>query len=226
MTIIHDQVVPRSWQRGGPIPLASGIITTGISLALYLRSRQEKHRVGPSVARMSLGGTLEQQVLATERSIEQYQQLALEQARISFGQSQRAMGVALVLLVAGAVSVSLVPNRPGQFLVGGLAAFGSGFSAFLSKTFLDVFRQSIYQLNHSHSIPITKNLVILANTLATNPGVPPGRDGLVKDVVAAALDAVPALNLDRHSGSRKVPWRERRAQAKEAQPGGESLDAV
>jgi hypothetical protein len=155
---------------------------------LLLRSRRERRVPRASSASAPTSATLlERQYIASERSIDEYQQLALEQAKISFKQSQRAMAAALLLLLLGGASLLVVRNLSGQLMVGGLTLLGSGFSAFLSTTFLNVFRQSIGQLNQSFSVPVTKNLVILANMLAISRQP----DDLLRDVVHSTLSALP-----------------------------------
>ena len=201
--ITHTQAVRIACGLG---VLAGAVITLSGSLALLLRSRQEKMQVFTGRVGLAPGASLEHQAVSTELSIKQFQELALDQARISFSQSQRAMLTALLLLIAGATAVVLVGDIRGQFLLGAFTVLGSGFSAFLSKTFLDVFRQSIAQLNHSHSIPITKNLVILANTLACSPNIPEGREAVVRDVVVALLGAVKSLQVE--TGDQSKPGQE------------------
>jgi hypothetical protein len=183
--------------------LAAIAVTLGVSVALLVRAHAEKNPGVAAQVGLAPGRSLEQQAIQSELSIEQYQRVALDQARVSFAQSQRAMFLALLVLIAGSAAVVFVADRRGQLIVGAFTVLGSGFSAFLSKTFLDVFRESIDQLNRSHSIPITKNLILLANALITNEKIPVGREKAVRNVVTALLRAITALSLELMSLSRE-----------------------
>jgi hypothetical protein len=166
------------------IVLVATLCSTGI---LLIRSREAAREENLPLPRLRPSGSLPEQFTLTEEQIAKYQALALEQARVSFGQSQQAMRVALLLLVSGGVAVIFLDNERAQLVIGGLAALGSTFAAFLGSTFLTVYRQATAQLNHSHSIPLAKNLVLLADLVTARVETKDVRESMVKDIVTATL---------------------------------------
>lgn len=94
----------------------------------------------------------DRRIHAIEDTIEQFQRQAVRESSGSFRDSRTAMAIALLILTIGAASVIVAPDRSGQLVIGGLTALGSGFSAFLGKTFLDARNRALGQLNRAHAI--------------------------------------------------------------------------
>jgi len=127
---------------------------------------------------------------ANELQLRAYQELALTQARSSYRQSQSAMATALGILLLGGMSLIFWVDTHGQIVVGVLTGLGSGFSAFLGKTFLNERNRSVGQLNRSYALPLAKNLLLFSQSLAKEVKSDDTHDDLLKHVVESALTAV------------------------------------
>jgi hypothetical protein len=103
-------------------------------------------------------------------------------------------------------------------VVGVLTGLGSGFSAFLGKTFLNERNRSVGQLNRSYALPLAKNLLLFSQSLAKEVKSPDTHDDLLTHVVGSALNAVEltmpgSLEADRTQRTPRRP-RMRRAPAR------------
>ena len=154
----------------------------------------------PSHPELDLHG----QSRANELQLRAYQELAIAQARSSFRQSQSAMTVALLILLAGGCTVISWADGDGQVVVGALTVLGSGFSAFLGKTFLDARNRSIEQLNQSYILPLSKSFLLFAHQLASGVKAADVHDQLVQSIVSTTLKAVETTQEGIHGGRRTI----------------------
>lgn len=109
------------------------------------------------------------------RQIEQYQQQTQARATWSFIFAILAMSAGLAFVVWGG-SVLLSAKEAVVLTSGGLiAALGGGVSAFITKTFLDVHRVSLRQLNRYFQQPVINDHILMAQRIADQADDPESR---------------------------------------------------
>ncbi|MFJ8143625.1 hypothetical protein ACIQ6R_00925 [Streptomyces sp. NPDC096048] len=99
--------------------------------------------------------------------IKTYHDIVTEQADKSFKSSRTAMNVGLLLLVAAAVGGVYVPIEEIRWFIGALALFSTVFSAYLSRTYLLLYRESISQLNRYFDQPVLNSFYLTAERLTS-----------------------------------------------------------
>jgi ABC-type multidrug transport system fused ATPase/permease subunit len=96
------------------------------------------------------------------QQIEQYQQQTRARATWSFIFAIISMSAGLGFIFWGGI-VMLSGTEPIQLTAGGaISAIGGAISAFIVKTFLDVHRQSITQLNRYFQQPVINDHILMA----------------------------------------------------------------
>ncbi|MFE2700992.1 hypothetical protein [Streptomyces mirabilis] len=76
------------------------------------------------------------------------------------------MRVGLLLLVYAALGGAYVPVEQVRWFIGALAAFSTMRSGFLTKTYLEMYRESIRQLNRYFDQPMLNSYYLTAERLA------------------------------------------------------------
>ena len=104
------------------------------------------------------------------KQIERYQQQTRSRATWSFAFAIIAMTAGFVSIVWGARSM-LGDAATSQMVAGGaVASLGAAASAYITKTFLDVHRLSLAQLNHYFQQPVINEHILMAQRLADHLG--------------------------------------------------------
>jgi hypothetical protein len=169
------------------------VFTIGHVLHLILRERWARRPSrGPALRKGDpavVPDGLELRIDTISNTIEEFQQQAARESSGSFRDSRTAMAVALIILTVGTASVVVAPDRSGQLVVGGLTALGSGFSAFLGKTFLDARNRALWQLNRAHAIYMAQLHSHFAFQMASKTD-PAQRAGLIEEIVRSAVAGV------------------------------------
>jgi hypothetical protein len=171
------------------------VFTAGNVLHLILRARWARpsgRAPTPEHGRLTAHtpqDDFDRRIHAIEDTIEQFQRQAVRESSGSFRDSRTAMAVALVILAIGAASVIVAPDRSGQLVIGGLTALGSGFSAFLGKTFLDARNRALGQLNRAHAIYMAQLHSYFAFQMASATDEAQ-RTGLVEEIVRNTVAGV------------------------------------
>lgn len=98
--------------------------------------------------------------------IKTYHDIVTEQADKSFKSARNAMTAGLVLLVAAAAGGVKVPIEEIRWFIGALSLFSTVFSAYLSRTYLMLYRESISQLNRYFDQPVQNSYYLTAERLA------------------------------------------------------------
>ncbi|WP_263447302.1 hypothetical protein [Streptomyces olivaceus] len=98
--------------------------------------------------------------------IKTYHDIVTEQAEKSFKSARNAMTAGLLLLVAAAAGGVKVPVEEIRWFIGALAMFSTMFSAYLSRTYLMLYRESISQLNRYFDQPVQNSYYLTAERLA------------------------------------------------------------
>lgn len=100
------------------------------------------------------------------KQIEKYQQQTRSRVSVSFFMAILAMSAGLAFLVWGG-STLLHADESIVLAAGGIvASLGGGISAYVAKTFLDVHRVSLEQLNRYFRQPVVNEHILMAQRLA------------------------------------------------------------
>ncbi|MDX3756260.1 hypothetical protein [Streptomyces sp. AK02-04a] len=140
----------------------------------YMKNQNEHFAVRIKAERERHQQALEQLKKTTELAtlmelnqdqIKTYHDIVTEQADKSFKSSRTAMHVGLLLLVAAAIGGVKVPVEQVRWFIGALALFSTTFSAYLSRTYLLLYRESISQLNRYFDQPVLNSYYLTAERL-------------------------------------------------------------
>lgn len=104
-------------------------------------------------------------VKANGRQLSLYDQLARGQARSSYRMSQIAMGMALLVLVSGAVGAIFVHGTVPKITTATLSGIGTALSGYISGTYLRVYERTLAQLNYYFQQPLLTSYVFTAERL-------------------------------------------------------------
>lgn len=100
------------------------------------------------------------------KQIEKYQTQTQARASYSFIAGIVAMAAGLAVISFGAVQLVYASAWQHAAAAGFLTAVGGSVSAYIAKTFLDVHRLSLVQLNHYFSQPVLNSHILTAQRLA------------------------------------------------------------
>ncbi|MFD6035715.1 hypothetical protein ACFWHF_14410 [Streptomyces griseoincarnatus] len=133
------------------------------TFSLRIKAERERHQQ----AMEQLRRTTELATLMelNQDQIKTYHDIVTEQADKSFKSSRTAMHVGLILLVAAAIGGVKVPIEEVRWFIGALALFSTVFSAYLSRTYLLLYRESISQLNRYFDQPVLNSFYLTAERL-------------------------------------------------------------
>jgi hypothetical protein len=100
------------------------------------------------------------------RQVEAYQTIARSQARRSYGSSQVAAGVGLLILVIGSINVLWTSNSGARVPVTVLTGLGAAIAGYVGKTYLDTYRLTIDQMHWYYGQPLVSSYMLAAERLA------------------------------------------------------------
>ena len=104
------------------------------------------------------------------KTINHYQDLAIKNAKDAVRNSQFAMSLGFLILVAGAVLTIFTPNSTAKVVVAVLASLGSLLSGYIGKTFLKAQDQAMHQLNYYSRQPLVTSHMLAAERLTPKLG--------------------------------------------------------
>jgi hypothetical protein len=123
-----------------------------------------------------------------QRRIDEYNQIAWDQARGSYRNSQVAMAIGLALLVSGVVTTILESHTAAQLVVGGLTGLGSAVSAYLGATFIRAYNEAINQMNYYYGQPLVHSYLLEAERMSMSPEIDESaRNKVMVKVIDATL---------------------------------------
>lgn len=123
-----------------------------------------------------------------QRRIDEYNQIAWDQARGSYRNSQIAMAIGLALLVGGVITTTLESHPAAQLVVGGLTGLGSAVSAYLGATFIRAYNEAINQMNYYYGQPLVHSYLLEAERMSMSPGInADARNQVMVKVIDATL---------------------------------------
>jgi hypothetical protein len=131
-------------------------------LSLEQQTAEIKKRLAESYAAVQMGGLFN----LYSKQIEKYQTQTQSRAGWSFFFAITAMISGLMLVVWGGTHI--VFNAGWEHVAAGslISTVGGAVSAYITKTFLDVHKLSLVQLNHYFSQPVLNTHILTAQRLA------------------------------------------------------------
>ncbi len=132
---------------------------------------------------------LQNLIILNRTQIGVYQDIATGDAKRAARNSQVAMSIGFLMLIAGAAITVRVPSAASKIVVGVLAALGSALSGYIGQTFLKAQDQAMRQLNFYFRQPLVTSYMLAAERLTQK--LPPGTQqsslkDLIKNVLLAA----------------------------------------
>ncbi|WP_369780650.1 hypothetical protein [Streptomyces sp. R33] len=101
-----------------------------------------------------------------QTQIDEYHRIATDQADRSFRSSQRAMAIGLLVIIGCCAAGLYFQNAQVKVFVGSIAAVAAGLSAFLNRTYLQMYGQTLSQLNRYFEQPVLTGYYLTAERLA------------------------------------------------------------
>ncbi|MER5809919.1 hypothetical protein ABT143_17320 [Streptomyces sp. NPDC002033] len=101
-----------------------------------------------------------------QTQIDEYHRIATDQADRSFRSSQRAMAIGLLIIIGCCAAGLYFQNAQVKVFVGSIAAVAAGLSAFLNRTYLQMYGQTLSQLNRYFEQPVLTGYYLTAERLA------------------------------------------------------------
>lgn len=101
-----------------------------------------------------------------QSQIDEYHRIATDQADRSFRSSQRAMAIGLIIIISCCAAGLYFQNAQVKIFVGSIAAVAAGLSAFLNRTYLQMYGQTLSQLNRYFEQPVLTGYYLTAERLA------------------------------------------------------------
>jgi hypothetical protein len=119
-----------------------------------------------------------------------YHTIATTQARVAGRNSQVAIALGFVLLVAGALVAIISPDVTTKIVTAGLASLGGIFSGYITKTFFVAQDRAIQQLYSYWQQPLTTSYLLAAERLAAQASSEALRDDHLSQCLAQTLKIV------------------------------------
>jgi hypothetical protein len=161
--------------------LLLAVVVAGILGYLGIRVRQAEAQAAleaqarelaafdSAVDRLREKMTLPSLVELNRLMLDRYHSIATGQASTSYSSSKRAMWFGFSWLVAcSAAGVTIAASTGDRVILASLAAIGGGLSAFLSRTYITVYKHSLDQLNQYFSQPLLNSYYLTAERIIEN----------------------------------------------------------
>ena len=131
------------------------------------------------------------------KQIEKYQQQTRNRATWSFALALIAMFAGLGFVFWG--GSFLLSEAGKEHLAAGasISAIGGGISAFITKTFLDVHKLSLMQLNHYFKQPVINDHILMAQRLADELGDETARKTAYETIINSISRLIDLENTER-----------------------------
>jgi protein-S-isoprenylcysteine O-methyltransferase Ste14 len=118
--------------------------------------------------------------------LDQYHEIATDQAEKSFWSSQRAMWTGFGLLLASVGSALLIGPNETKFAVTSLGLASAALAGFLGRTYLRVYDSSLEQLNRYFNQPLLNSYYLTAERLVADYSND-NRDQMINEIVRHLL---------------------------------------
>ncbi|MEU3091229.1 TRADD-N-associated membrane domain-containing protein [Streptomyces massasporeus] len=128
-----------------------------------------------------------------QSQIDEYHRIATDQADRSFRSSQRAMALGLVVIVGCFAAGLYFGNGQTKVFVAAIAGVAAVLSAFLNRTYLQMYGQTLSQLNRYFEQPVLTGYYLTAERLAQNLGEDPESE-MRRRIIDQVLEASARMN--------------------------------
>ncbi|MFE9292093.1 TRADD-N-associated membrane domain-containing protein [Streptomyces olivaceus] len=153
-----------------------------------------------------------------QSQIDEYHRIATDQADRSFRSSQRAMGLGLFLIVGCFAAGLYVANGQTKVFVAVIAGVAAALSAFLNRTYLQMYGQTLSQLNRYFEQPVLTGYYLTAERLAQGLGDNPESE-MRRRIIGQVLEASARMN-NGTAGEEPSPPGQRRPKKKRVAASG------
>ncbi|GGL17252.1 hypothetical protein GCM10010094_92690 [Streptomyces flaveus] len=212
--------------------ILTGVTVTAVSgIAIYLlvkQIRREDLQLQAAEEAAELQKEIDAQKLAdlktvtplatllelNQSQIDEYHRIATDQADRSFRSSQRAMALGLLVIVGCFAAVLYFANGQTKVFVAAIAGVAAALSAFLNRTYLQMYGQTLSRLNRYFEQPVLTGYYLTAERLAQNLGEDPESE-MRRRIIDQVLEASARMN-NGASGEEPPPPAKRQAKQKRA----------
>lgn len=126
----------------------------------------QRQRVDAAIEQLQNSMELADLFRLNQRQIDAYHDLTKAQAAHSYRNSQLAMGIGFLVLVAGSVVAIMTRDDTAKIVVGALASMGAAISGYVGATFMRAHNESLAQLNFYFRQPLVNSYLLTAERLA------------------------------------------------------------
>ncbi len=135
------------------------------------------------------------------KQIEKYQQETRTRATLSFIFAILSMCAGMGFMFWGGSFILAEPNANHVAAGAAISAIGGGISAYISKTFLDVHKLSLNQLNRYFTQPVINDHIVMAQRLAEDVKDDEVRKKSYEKIVGSITALIDATNAELHKSS-------------------------
>lgn len=128
-----------------------------------------------------------------QSQIDEYHRIATDQADRSFRSSQRAMALGLLVIVGCFAAGLYFANGQTKVFVAAIAGVAAALSAFLNRTYLQMYGQTLSQLNRYFEQPVLTGYYLTAERLAQDLGEDPESE-MRRRIIDQVLEASARMN--------------------------------
>jgi hypothetical protein len=152
---------------GGAAVLGVSIYLSAISAFAPQAALDVEKKLSEEQEKLARDTTLPALLRYNREQMALYHQIATTQARAAGRNSQVAMSIGFLALIAGAVVAIASDNTVTKLVTGGLAALGGIFSGYITKTFFVAQDKAIGQLYNYWEQPLTTSYLLTAERIST-----------------------------------------------------------
>ncbi|MFJ8363993.1 hypothetical protein [Streptomyces sp. NPDC093984] len=117
--------------------------------------------------------------------LDRYHGIATDQATKAYRSSRFAMAIGLVVLVAAFFAGWRLNAQGDRLFVGSVAAVGTAFTAYLSRTYMQTYERALYQLNQYFNQPVLNGYFLNAERIAAT--LPVERRAQILEMIVADI---------------------------------------
>lgn len=128
-----------------------------------------------------------------QTQIDEYHRIATDQADRSFRSSQRAMALGLLIIVGCFAAGLYFAGGTTKVFVASIAGVGAALAAFLNRTYLQMYGQTLSQLNRYFEQPVLTGYYLTAERLAQGLADDPESE-MRRRIIDQVLEASARMN--------------------------------
>ncbi|MCX4504551.1 hypothetical protein [Streptomyces anulatus] len=136
--------------------------------------------------------------------IKDYHTIVTNQADKSFRSSQTAMGIGITMLVGCLIGGFYVDAAQLRWFLAAVAAISSTMTAFLNRTYLSMYRDSIAQLNRYFDQPVLNSYYLTAERLSEGLG-PEAQHEVRRHIIVEVLKTSASMSDKRRDPEESAP---------------------